>query len=59
MYKDRERGYYWIKLDASMGWEVAFYDGKENWKTIGSVDFVEENFHEIDERQIIKKVFVQ
>jgi hypothetical protein len=59
MNDKRKRGYYWVKLDASMDWEVAFYDGGILWKVMCNIDFVEENFHEIDERQIIKKVFVQ
>lgn len=52
----RATGYYWIKYDVNTDWEPAEYSSEsESWLLTGSeLHSVDGEFHEIDERQIVR-----
>jgi len=53
--EERETGYYWVKVDFDLSYEVGFWHNKEKrWTLCGSTSVCfDENFHEIIEVKII------
>ena len=48
----REHGFYFVKQDLDIGWECAYWSGKI-WLIVGNTyHFKDNNFLEIDEKQI-------
>jgi len=48
----REKGFYWIKQDPDISWEIAFWTGKSWSLHMSGYSFQDNNLIEIDEKQI-------
>lgn len=52
----RDTGYYWIKSCKDCEWEIAHYFKMSDLWTIASCPFDEDDFYEIDEKRIERRV---
>ena len=51
----RKSGYYWCKSKEDSSWEIYFFNENFNLFLLNDIEFEENEFSEIDEKQIVRK----